>query len=104
MDTITIKAMMYHISCNLLDLETLLANAAKESGIYNHHLRRHLETLQKKPSLTSSFKQVVNANKPVNLNPMQIYQLYSMGLVKLKDNQVIPRCNLYREYFSRVLV
>ena len=99
-----VRLALYHISCNLLDLETLLANAAKESGIYNHHLRRHLETLQKKPSLTSSFKQVVNANKPVNLNPMQIYQLYSMGLVKLKDNQVIPRCNLYREYFSRVLV
>ncbi len=99
-----IRLALYHISCNLLDLETLLANAAKESGIYSHHLRRHLETLQKKPSLTASLKQVVNANKPVNLNPMQIYQLYSMGLVKLKDNQVIPRCNLYREYFSRVLV
>lgn len=99
-----IRLALYHISCNLLDLETLLANAAKESGIYSHHLRRYLETLQQKPSLAASFKQVVNANEPVNLNPMQIYQLYSMGLIKLKDNQVIPRCNLYREYFSRVLV
>lgn len=99
-----IRLALYHISCNLLNLETLLVNASKEFGIYSHHLRRHLETLQQKPSLAASFKQVVNAKKPVNLDPMQIYQLYSMGLVKLKDNQVIPRCNLYREYFSRVLV
>ncbi|MEL7246251.1 MAG: AAA-like domain-containing protein, partial [Cyanobacteria bacterium J06573_2] len=99
-----IRLALYHISCNLINLETLLANASKESGIYSHHLRRYLETLQKKPTLATSFKQVIDADKPVNLNPMQIYQLYSMGLVKLKDNQVIPRCNLYREYFSRVLV
>ncbi|MEM7762022.1 MAG: AAA-like domain-containing protein, partial [Cyanobacteria bacterium P01_A01_bin.40] len=84
--------------------ETLLANASKESGIYSHHLRRHLETLQQKPSLAASLKEVVNANQPVELNPRETYQLYSMGLVQLKDNQVIPRCNLYREYFNRVLV
>ncbi|MCC5601918.1 AAA-like domain-containing protein [Nostoc favosum] len=26
-----------------------------------------------------------------------------MGLVHQQDNQVMPRCNLYREYFRRVL-
>ena len=99
-----IRLALYHISCNQINVNTLLANAAKESGIYSHHLRRYLETLQQKPSLATSLKQVVNADQPIDLNPMHIYQLYSMGLVKLKDNQVIPRCNLYREYFSRVLV
>ncbi|MEM9506908.1 MAG: AAA-like domain-containing protein [Cyanobacteria bacterium P01_E01_bin.35] len=98
-----IRLAMYHVGCDLFDLETLLANASKESGIYSHHLRRHLETLQQKPSLAASLKEVVNANQPVELNPMSTYKLYSMGLVQLKDNQVIPRCNLYREYFSRVL-
>ncbi|WP_442943131.1 AAA-like domain-containing protein [Nostoc sp.] len=34
---------------------------------------------------------------------MQIYKLHSMGLVQQQDNQVMPRCNLYREYFCRVL-
>ena len=98
-----IRLAMYHVSCSQIDLEELLNNADKEAGIYSNHLRRHLEILQQKQSLAESFKQVVTANEPIELNPMQIYQLYSMGLVKLQDNWVIPRCNLYREYFSRVL-
>ena len=98
-----VRLAMYHVSCGQVNLETLLENASKEVGIYSHHLRRYLEILQQKPSLAESFKQVVTSNEPVELNPMQIYQLYSMGLVQLKDNQVIPRCNLYRDYFSRVL-
>ncbi|HAA31865.1 MAG TPA: hypothetical protein DCE56_34400, partial [Cyanobacteria bacterium UBA8553] len=29
---------------------------------------------------------------------------HSMGLVQRQNNEVMPRCNLYREYFRRVLV
>ena len=99
-----VRLAMYYVSSDRLNLQSLLANASTESGIFSHHLRRHLETLQQKPSLAASLKEVVDASQPVELKPMQIYQLYSMGLVQLKDNRVIPRCNLYREYFSRVLV
>ena len=98
-----VRLAMYHISCTQLELETFLENASKEAGIYSNHLRRYLKILQQKPSLTESFKQVVLADQPVELNPMQIYKLYRIGLVQLQDNQVIPRCNLYRDYFSRVL-
>lgn len=98
-----IRLAMYYLSCGQVDLETLLENAAQEAGIYSHHLRRHLEMLQQKPSLAQSFQQVVTSEEPVELNPMQIYQLQSIGLVQLKDNRVAPRCNLYRDYFSRVL-
>ena len=98
-----VRLAMYHVSCAQVDLETFLENASKEAGIYSNYLRRHLELLQQKQSLAESFKQVVLTDEPIELNPMQIYKLYSMGLVQLQDNQVIPRCNLYREYFSRVL-
>lgn len=85
------------------NLEILLANASKESGIFSHYLRRHLEILQQKPSLAVSLKQVVTSNHPIELDSMHTFQLYSMGLVQLQDNQVIPRYKLYRDYFSRVL-
>ncbi len=98
-----VRLAMYHVSCTKVDLETFLKNASKENGIYSNHLRRYLEILQQKPSLDESFKQVVTSDEPVELNPRQIYQLYSMGLVQVKDNQVIPKCNLYRQYFARVL-
>lgn len=98
-----IRLAMYHLSCHQVDLDTLLNNASQEVGIYSNHLRQNLELLQQKVSLAESFKQVVISDEPVSLNPKEIYQLYSMGLVQLKENRVIPRCNLYREYFSRVL-
>ena len=98
-----VRLAMYHVSCAQVDLETFLENASKENSIYSNHLRRYLEIFQQKPSLAESFKQVVLSTEPIELNPIQIYQLYSLGLVQLKDNQVMPRCNLYRKYFSRVL-
>ena len=98
-----IRLAMYHISCNKLDLKTLLNNASQEISIYSNHLRQNLELLQQKSSLTESFKRVVLSNEPVQLNPKAVYQLYSMGLIKLEENRVIPRCKLYRDYFSRVL-
>jgi hypothetical protein len=39
----------------------------------------------------------------VELDSMQIYKLHSLGLVQQQNNQVVPRCNLYRAYFRRVL-
>ncbi|WP_268768197.1 AAA-like domain-containing protein [Mastigocoleus testarum] len=54
--------------------------------------------------MAQAFKIALNSPKPVELNSIQIYKLHSMGLVQTLDNCVIPSCNLYREYFQRVLV
>ena len=99
-----VRLAMYYVSCDRFKLKFILANASKESGIYSNHLRQHLETIRQKPSLAASLKKVVNASEAVVLEQQLMYQLHSMGLVQLKDNQVIPQCNLYREYFRRVLV
>ena len=80
-----------------------LGEASTEAGIYSNHLRRHLEMLQQAPELARAWQTVVASPEPVELDSMQIYKLHSMGLVRRKDNQVMPRCHLYREYFRRVL-
>ncbi|MEM7553971.1 MAG: AAA-like domain-containing protein [Cyanobacteria bacterium P01_A01_bin.84] len=98
-----IRLAMYQVSCGNLTLEQLLQNAVTEAGIYSNHLRGYLEVLQKSPKLVEAFKIVVDSPKPVELDSMHIYKLHSMGLVQRHDNHVIPRCNLYQEYFQRVL-
>lgn len=98
-----VRLAMYQASMGKTTLPQLLRSASTEAGIFSHHLRRYLETLQQAPDLAQMFKQVVESAEPVELNPMQIYQLHSMGLVKRLNNHVVPRCNIYREYFSRVL-
>lgn len=98
-----VRLAMYEVSCGKISLTQLLENAASESGIYSSHLRRHLEILQQNPELALALKKVVNSPAAVELDSMQIYKLHSMGIVRRQNNYVMPRCNLYRDYFSRVL-
>jgi hypothetical protein len=98
-----VRLAMYEISCGKISLTQLLENAASESGIYSSHLRKHLEILQHNPELALALKKVVNSAEPVELDSMQIYKLHSMGIVRRQNNYVMPRCNLYRQYFCRVL-
>ncbi len=84
-------------------LEEFLADAPTEAGIYASHLRENWLHLRSHPQLATAFKNVVNSIEAVQLEPMEAYQLQSMGLIKLSGNQVQPRCNLYRQYFREHL-
>jgi AAA-like domain len=80
-----------------ITLEEVLAKAATEEGIYRNHLRRLWGIIQQQPTLKEALKKVVTKSQSVRIDP---FQLYSLGLVKIEDNNAIPRCNLYRQYFS----
>ncbi|MGK7874842.1 MAG: AAA-like domain-containing protein [Xenococcaceae cyanobacterium] len=98
-----VRLAMYKVSSGKVTLEKLLKDAPTEAGIYNKHLMQHLEPLRQAPQLAQALKQVVSSPTPVEIDPMDIYQLHSMGLVQCQENYVKPRCQLYRQYFSRVL-
>ncbi len=99
-----VRLALYEISLGKLTLEQVLQEAPTEAGIYSNHLRKHLEMLQKMSELAEGFQKVVASDEPVELDSIQIYKLHSMGLVHQQDNRVSPRCNLYYEYFRRVLL
>jgi AAA-like domain len=94
---------MYHIAAGKITLESLLQDVTTEAGIYSNHLRILLDILRSAPELVSALKKVVNSTVGVELDPIQIYKLHSMGLVQRHNIIVLPRCQLYREYFRRVL-
>lgn len=98
-----IRLAMYEVGSQKVTVEQLLQNASTEAGIYSNHLRRYLEVLQKNPELGQAVKDIVISPEPVELDSRQIYKLHSMGLVQRQNNHVTPRCNLYRQYFQRVL-
>jgi AAA-like domain/Trypsin-like peptidase domain len=95
-----VRAAMYKIARHQVRLEELLRIAPTEEGLYCDHLRRHLENLREHPELLAAMRQVVAANSPIRLDSAKAFQLHSMGLVKKKENDVLPSCNLYRQYFS----
>lgn len=94
---------LYHLSRGDITLEKLLKTAPTSSGIYTHHLQRHWATLQEQPALASALNTVMNAAEPVPLEPIIAYKLSSMGLIKLNENQAMPNCQLYRQYFQLAL-
>jgi hypothetical protein len=98
-----LRLALYEVVSGKMTLDRLLRDAATEAGIYSNHLRRHLEVLQHASELAQALKKVIASSEPVELDSMQIYKLHSMGLVQQQDDRVMPRCNLYREYFRRVL-
>jgi hypothetical protein len=59
--------------------------------------------LQKNPELAQAGQKVLKSTDLVALDSLKTYQLHSIGLVKIHGNQVLPRCQLCREYLSRAL-
>lgn len=98
-----IRLALYHLRTSPLTLAELIANAASEASIYSAHLRRHLYMLQQDADLLHALYQVVTAADATILSTVHMYKLCSTGLVKRYNNCVVPSCQLYADYFSRVL-
>jgi serine/threonine-protein kinase len=94
-----VRVALYHLAQQNITLPEFLKTAPTESGLYDDHLRRHLWSLQQYPELATAFSRAVRAIAPVELESIQAFKLHSMGLVQMQGNQVIPRFNLYRQYF-----
>jgi class 3 adenylate cyclase len=95
-----VQLALHHISYEKISLEELLETANAEEGIYSDYLRRQLWNLKQYPELISALARVVMSSTPVELEPMQSFKLQSMGLVRGQEQQVVPSCDLYRQYFS----
>ncbi|HEY9614287.1 AAA-like domain-containing protein [Allocoleopsis sp.] len=95
-----VQLALHHISREEITLEQLLETAVAEDGIYSNYLRRQLWNLKQYPELASALIRVVRSESPVELEPLQAFKLQSMGLVRVQNQQVMPGCMLYRQYFS----
>jgi class 3 adenylate cyclase len=95
-----VQVALHHISCQDITLEQLLETAIAEDSIYRDYLRRQLWNLQQYPELVTALMGVVMSPTPAKLDPIQAFKLQSMGLVQVQNRQVLPSCELHRQYFS----
>ncbi len=94
---------LYYLSHEIIDLEGLLADAPKPTGIYSQHLQSYFVLLQKEPELMSAMYKLANSSEPLRLDVLVAYKLESMGLVELDSFFAEVSCQLYRLYFQEVL-
>ncbi|RCJ40267.1 hypothetical protein A6770_11045 [Nostoc minutum NIES-26] len=100
-----VRLALYHVQHQDITLEQLLQTAPTEAGIYSDHLRGHLCNLEHYPNLAAAYSQVVKSSVPIELDSESAFKLHSMGLVVYcNENKVMPRCDLYRQYFQNRLV
>ncbi len=83
-----------------IPLQQLLETATSDTGIYSDHLHEQLWLLQQDPDLATVYKQIIGKDNPVKVEQVKAFKLKSMGLVHILGNQVIPSCQLYRQYFQ----
>ena len=96
-----IRLALYHLAKENLSLKQLLVEAATDSGIYRHHLQRHLMRLQNNPSLATAFQQVVRSEQPIIIREQHLkHKLEGMGLITIRGNLASVRYDLYRQYFK----
>jgi hypothetical protein len=98
-----IRAALYQIARGEVSLEHFLQIAPTEGGLYGEHLRRHLLNLEGDEKLLAAMKQVIAVDQPVSINTSEAFKLTSMGLVLFKGSEVLPSCDLYRQYFRERL-
>lgn len=94
-----VRVALYEIARGRMTLPKLQQIAATEEGPYSDHLRRHWLNLQIDSELLDAIQQVVTADSPVDVGAEAAFKLRSMGVVKFQGNEVIPLCDLYRQYF-----
>jgi transcriptional regulator with XRE-family HTH domain len=71
--------------------------------LFSAHLRQRLADVQFHPQLFEALRRVMSALEPVELHPLQAFQLQGMGLIRLVNGRAIPAYQLYRDYFTQVL-
>jgi hypothetical protein len=96
------RVALQQIASGAITLLQFLQIAPTQAGMFAAHLKRHLGNLQER-QLETAMKQVVLSDRPAHLPIAEASKLANMGLVRFQGNEVVPLCDLYRNYFRDVL-
>lgn len=96
------RVALQQIARGEVTLEQFLTLAPTQAWLFGSHLRRHQGNLEER-SLVDAMQQVINTDGPVRLPTEAAAKLEYMGLVRFQGNDVVPLCDLYRQYFQAVL-
>ncbi len=89
-----------HLDQHQTNLSDFLSLAPTEAAPYGNHLRSLWNRMKQQPLLLEALQHLMQANNAVEIEPEISFQLCSMGIAIRQGNQIVPRCQLYRLYFS----
>jgi len=92
---------LYLVSSKRITPAELFSQASEERGPFGDHLRNYLFRLHNKESLISGLQLVIKRNKCPDRDVY--FRLRGAGLVREQEDLIIPRNELYAEYFRKHL-
>lgn len=104
-----IRLSLEYLTNNNNDITNLLNIASTISSPFIKYLRDELlKYLEEYPTYKQAFIQVlttrsIRVNNDLELQKIE-FKLGALGLIKKEDNNILPRCQLYKDYFKRVLI
>ncbi|BAY27848.1 hypothetical protein NIES2100_76740 [Calothrix sp. NIES-2100] len=96
-----VRLALYVIASQRFTTAELFAKATADNGPFGNHLRNHLFRLHSKAELVQSMLQVIRHNTCDD--ERVFFRLRGAGLVRREGRTVIPRCQLYADYFRENL-
>lgn len=96
-----VRLALYYVTRQDITLAQLLQTAPTTTGIYSNYLRRMELILEQYPELEAGMKEVITNTPSTQLNKKTCSKLHALGLIKIQDGEVLPSCELYRQYFSK---
>ena len=95
-----VRLAFYNLAKYNLTITQLIREAPTETSIYIDMLRYYLGILYDNEILARAYKEVILSDHPIQLESFIAYQLESLGLICLQENEASPTCELYRLYFE----
>lgn len=96
-----VRRALYLVASQRISTAELFANATAGNGPFGDHLRHHISLLHKKTELIQGLLQVIRQN--ICDDKRVFWRLRGAGLVREQGRAVLPRCQLYAEYFRENL-
>jgi hypothetical protein len=96
-----IRKALYQVGSGRMTAGDLLGSAADSTGVFGDHLRHHLFRLTNQPDLIVGLRTIIANHKCGD--ERVFFRLRGAGLVKRVGDQVLPRCELYKQFFARHL-
>ncbi len=84
-----------------LDTAALFASASDNTGPFGDHLRYHLFRLYDQPDLVTSLLRVIREQHCPN--ERMYFRLHGAGLIRREADRVVPRCQVYADFFREHL-
>ena len=95
-----VRRALYLVARQRISAADLFDHATDDRGPFSDHLRYHLFRLHGKEYLIQGLQQVIRSNRCQDLT---FFCLRGLGLVRKEGPAVLPRCQLYADYFREHL-